>query len=196
MVVPQVTLMVDSFSEMPWDARTSLAQFDLFSEAPLLGMLPLKTNSSTMPSISWILSVPLKTPNGSEDAVWGCHDSLSWQTPERKDCWRKMDELFFVFWLPLPWLAIRGGWGKCKQLGETGKRTGIREVKRKWSILWTSIMLLTIPHFYRALLALSDRHFIHKKAVVRVVKWFALGCTVLAERAWIWTRVCLTQKAA
>ena len=71
MVIPLFTLTVGSFSETSWGTRRASAHFILFSEVPVLGALPFRTNSSTMPSISWILSLPLKTLDGSESALWG-----------------------------------------------------------------------------------------------------------------------------
>lgn len=70
MAIPSSLLSVDSFSEMSWGTRRSSAHLDFFSEAPLLGAFSSVTNSSMMPSISWILSLPLKILDGSESALW------------------------------------------------------------------------------------------------------------------------------
>ena len=66
---------VDSYSGLilwtSWGTHRALAHNHLFSEAPILDVLPFRTNSSMMPSISWFSSLPLKTLDGSESAFWG-----------------------------------------------------------------------------------------------------------------------------
>ena len=81
---------------------------------PALGGFPCRTNSSMMPSISWFLSLPLKTLDGSEVLSGVHHDSLH-MASKGKGCLWRLDECS----------SLSGG------LSRPRKPHGVTEVKRK-----------------------------------------------------------------